>query len=73
MTNGHAADEEPTRKLLSGRGMKTRIAAAGVAILAVGAWLTPRAAQPIEPFHPGTIVMSQIPRRHLTTGPLIRC
>jgi len=49
MTNGHAADEEPTRKLLSGRGMKTRIAAAGVAILAVGAWLTPRAAQTPTP------------------------
>ncbi len=44
MTNEDAADEQPAGKLLSGRGTKRRIAGASVAILAVGAWLTPRAA-----------------------------
>ena len=49
MTNSHAGDAEPTRRLLSGRRMKSRMAVASVAILAVGAWLTPRAPQTPAP------------------------
>lgn len=45
MTNADAADSTPTRKLLAGRGMKGRIAAASLALLGIGAWLTPRPPQ----------------------------
>lgn len=44
MTQSHGLDGQP-RKLLAGGAIKIRIALASGLVLAVGAWLTPRAAQ----------------------------
>lgn len=49
MTNSHAGEAPPTRRLLSGRRMKSRMAGASVGILAVGVWLAPRAPQTPAP------------------------
>ena len=49
MTDSHAGDAQPTPRLLSGRRIKSRMAAASVAILALGVWLAPRAPQTPAP------------------------
>lgn len=45
----HPEHQTRTRKLLSGRSVKTQLTLASVAILAVGAWLTPRPAHTPPP------------------------